>query len=470
MALNGIPTPWARLEDWAEYRTIITDLYVIRRKKMKEVIQIMAEEYDFHATQKMYKMRFKKWGVTKNISSNPACVKDVRPSRVSGPGMNTTESSETDQKSKRIIVTPKRSTRRITSLGSIRSPQHLSTKLAIRTMTPPDCYKFAEGTLHLAQVYVSSIRFPNLGSAISNKKLVTAASSAEWLNCVITAKTLLALGHFQRATLVIDICCHQYRSLLDSQDLSLMAVTVVAILKVLHYWPRLAEAFLNFICQMSRTVLGTYHLLSMLFQKLMEAGVDHLAYCIAMTLQHFLGGIVHVMPHPMMASYGDFYNDMFHGQFIDASTVLSEIQHLQHRLNHPPRVTQSHFFEDTTAIKCRLAWLYIYGMRYEDATKLMWGMLSDPLVDIHVTTGCYDILYDIALVENNHDRALYMIQRAVEASVKAYGYIHSTTARIMARLESCLRRMGRLPEAEKVHSDSEVQLREICEKARRLRI
>ncbi|KAI8945055.1 Clr5 domain-containing protein [Xylaria longipes] len=420
----------------------------------------------------MYKTRFKKWGLARK-RSRPACVKDTRPARASRPVMSASGPPETERKS----IAPKTSTRQITLQGSIHTlQQYLWTQSAIRSMAPPDCYRFAELACHHMQLYISSIGFPDEGSSVTDRRLVTIATGAEWLNCATTAKTLLFYGHFQRAVLLIDVCCQQYKSLLGSQDPSLMVITVAAVLKVLRCWPSLAQTFLSFVCKMSQVVLGTSHPLSVLFHRFKEAGLDHLAYCIGVTLQCFLGGIVHIMPHPMMESYGDTYYDLVHGRILDQSTTTSEILHLQHRLQRRLQgqpETQSNFsnsLEDNLIIRCRMAWLYFYGRRYEEATELILEMLSEPTVDAYITTGCYDILYDIAVAENNYDLALDMMQKAVETSVEAYGYAHYTTTRKMVRLEFCLRGMGRLSEADKVQSSWEMQLAQICEKVQRLRL
>ncbi|KAI0543880.1 Clr5 domain-containing protein [Xylaria curta] len=464
MDSNLLSTPWAQAEEWDAHREIITELYVNQRRKMKDVMRTMAEDYGFHATRRMYKTRFRKWGVAKNVKAIP---EDTPENVVSASG-----SSEADRQPKQPIA-PIMTVQRITNHGSVHARRHFWTQPDIQNIAPPDCYKFAEGTLHFTQVYINSIGFPSLGSSIADKKLITIAASAEWLNNVMTAKTLLGFGHVRGAVLLIDACCHQYRSLLTSGDLSLVAFTVLAILKVFKYWPSLAMAFLQFICKMSDIVLGTSHPFSMLFRKFREAGVDHLVYCFGMTVRHFLGGIVHIMPHPMMESYGDHYSDMFQRKMLDTNTALSELYHLQRRLRHRLQglpENESDIVEETPAMQCRIAWLHYYARRYEDATEMIMGMLNEPEVDARVTAGCYDILYDVALAENKHDLALDMIQKAVEASVVAYGYAHSSTTRQMARLETCLRAMGRLPEADKVHSSWEMQVTQICDKVQRMRL
>ncbi|KAJ8125923.1 hypothetical protein O1611_g7715 [Lasiodiplodia mahajangana] len=436
MALNRLRTPWAETEDWAKHRTIITDLYVKQGKRMKDVMRTMTEEYGFHATRRMYKTRFKKWGLVKNPKSGSACPQSSPPKPVVSPSM----------------PPPKGGVGQITKDVSIPILQNLWMSSSIGNIAPPDCYRFAENTLQSTQAYFSSTGFTSLGLAAPDKKLVTATACAEWLDCMITAKALLTFGYCRQAVLLIDLCCHQYRPLLSSQDPSLMAVTITCILKVLRYWPDLAKTFLNFICTMSQIVLGAPHPLSTVFQQLQKAGIGHLAYCIYMTLRQLIGGIVHVMPHPMMDSYGDFYGDMIHGKIIDTHTILSELQPLQSRFQHYPQgqpETHPSPPEETAAIQCRIASLHYYGKRYEDATKWTLRMLNQPLVSAHVATGCYDILHDIAVAENKYDLALERIKQAVDASIEAYGRFHYSTIRKTARLDFCLRRMGRLDEASK---------------------
>ncbi|KAL0932905.1 uncharacterized protein CTRU02_211868 [Colletotrichum truncatum] len=53
-------------EAWESFRLTIKQLYLEERRPLKEVMQIMAEQYGFQATPKMYKTRFSQWGFVKN--------------------------------------------------------------------------------------------------------------------------------------------------------------------------------------------------------------------------------------------------------------------------------------------------------------------------------------------------------------------------------------------------------------------
>ncbi|TGJ81127.1 hypothetical protein E0Z10_g7634 [Xylaria hypoxylon] len=365
VVLNQTSIPWAQEEDWVKHRTTITELYMKQRRKLEDVKRTMAEEYGFYATLRMYKTRFKKWGLAKNKKPKPVFFKS------------------SDSECADVPVLP------------------------AAFMDPAD----------------------------------------------------------------------DTESLLGSQDLSLLEITTVAILKFMRYGPGLAEAFINYACTLSQIVLGAAHPLSMLFQKYKVAGPDQFAYCIGTAIQYCvgeycLGGVAHVVSHPMMESYGDMYSELIYHKIFRPAITLSELQHFQNYLqNHvqeqPGR--QSILRERVQGLHCRVAWLHFYAGHYQDAAKVVFGMLNEPRADSRVITGCYDILYDIAVAENKDDLALEMIQKAVAASVDAYGHAHCTTVRKMARLESYLRSKGQVQEADKVRSDSEMQLEQICEEIRHSR-
>jgi hypothetical protein len=77
---SGVP-PTA--EEWERHRSLFTRLYVGENRTLKEIRQILARDYDFHATfvttaggssvvlliscrERMYKSRITQWGIGKN--------------------------------------------------------------------------------------------------------------------------------------------------------------------------------------------------------------------------------------------------------------------------------------------------------------------------------------------------------------------------------------------------------------------
>ncbi|KAK0609577.1 Clr5 domain-containing protein [Bombardia bombarda] len=60
---------WASDEDWERHRPVIARLYMKENKKLWQLVEYMAQEHGFHATPKMYKTRFKRWGLWKNTKA-----------------------------------------------------------------------------------------------------------------------------------------------------------------------------------------------------------------------------------------------------------------------------------------------------------------------------------------------------------------------------------------------------------------
>ncbi|KAK0513135.1 hypothetical protein JMJ35_004121 [Cladonia borealis] len=75
------PEGWASAQDWVKHRALITELYP--KLMLKEIMDKMAFEHNFKATEKMYKSRFTQWGLRKNAKrkgqSNQQSGREKRP-------------------------------------------------------------------------------------------------------------------------------------------------------------------------------------------------------------------------------------------------------------------------------------------------------------------------------------------------------------------------------------------------------
>ncbi|KAH8743479.1 hypothetical protein F5883DRAFT_437839, partial [Diaporthe sp. PMI_573] len=58
---------YADKNDWEFHRERISKMY--RVMKLKDVLAFMEKTHEFFATEKMYKDRFKMWGVEKNVTA-----------------------------------------------------------------------------------------------------------------------------------------------------------------------------------------------------------------------------------------------------------------------------------------------------------------------------------------------------------------------------------------------------------------
>ncbi|KAI0431939.1 Clr5 domain-containing protein [Xylaria sp. FL1042] len=467
---NRTSVPWAQDKDWDKHRTIITDLYLIRKKSLKDVKGVMEEEYGFRShkfkcrrpsvhdsylissSPKMYKTRFKKWGVAKNRCKlvpleEAGAERTIKPTEAVG------RSSDGNQSPRQPVVATK-------NRGSAIISRHSRTGLGIRSMTPPDFYKSPEDAFHFIHIYYTTVRFSNLGQNISTGSIPWAPAVAQWCNYQNGARSLFALGYPHRAFLLLDICYHRYKSLLSSQHPSMSDLTLGAIIGLLRFGTRLVESFINFAHQMCQIILGTTHPLSILLQKFKGARAENLAHCAVQALPYYTGYYMFLeSQEAFINSYGDCYGDMICNKIGDPEYELRSLQHhvqhfVQWHAQEQPE-NRSNLLAHIHALQCRIAWIHYYARRYEEATELVLGILREPLADARVISGCgcYEILYEIAVAEKKHDTILDILQKAVATSVKAYGYADCVTAAKMARLESHLRSRGCLEEADRIRVD-----------------
>jgi hypothetical protein len=59
---------YATPEGWKQHRERIIDLY--EGKTLREVLETIERDYKFVATERMYKARFKEWGINKNVTAD----------------------------------------------------------------------------------------------------------------------------------------------------------------------------------------------------------------------------------------------------------------------------------------------------------------------------------------------------------------------------------------------------------------
>ncbi|TRX90289.1 hypothetical protein FHL15_008834 [Xylaria flabelliformis] len=240
----------------------------------------------------------------------------------------------------------------------------------------------------MGSVYFTTVRFPDPEASLSDNTVIAwPLTAGEWLNCV-AAKALFALGYPRRAFLLAEF---------------------------FRLGTGLVEVFLDFACNMYQIILGTSHPLSILIQKFNAVRAESLVPCIKRALQYYEASTIKVDSRPITESYGIYYKDIIYGSFFDESLVLRHLQSLQNHLQSllEQQVQGSpesdyYLLGQVHALQCRIAWIRFYAEQHEEATKLVIGILSEPLVNARVISGCgcYDILYEAAVAKNDHDLAL----------------------------------------------------------------
>ncbi|KAK7941534.1 uncharacterized protein PG986_013921 [Apiospora aurea] len=80
---------YAGSDEWEMHRDTIVDLYIKRRLGLPDVCRIMREQHNFVATERMYKMRFRIWGLRKyktrsDAKTDPSKWREAHGARMAG--------------------------------------------------------------------------------------------------------------------------------------------------------------------------------------------------------------------------------------------------------------------------------------------------------------------------------------------------------------------------------------------------
>ncbi|KAK7991973.1 hypothetical protein PG988_000767 [Apiospora saccharicola] len=217
--------PWAGAFDWSLYRDIITQLYIIDDHPLKEVEEIMRKQFNFHATQKMYKDHFRKWGLRKNLSSQ--FVEDflirTRQQPHSPPGP-----SESPNGSVVVRNWDRRMHRYVRSGSGLSPDAELSYILTGMNRSchfgSPGSLGPAEQSLYMIRDYVMAMdtmssknpRTGPLGPAYS----AAAGKTYYWITLIGIARNFLYEGRTELGFALLNQCFEMFKEMLDPNPLA----------------------------------------------------------------------------------------------------------------------------------------------------------------------------------------------------------------------------------------------------------
>ncbi|KAK8119370.1 Clr5 domain-containing protein [Apiospora kogelbergensis] len=231
--------------DWEGYRGVITRLYSDENRPLKEVVHIMAREYDFQATEKMYKDRLKRWGIRKYMKSAPAGEGELPTKRTLTPRHRELDPHRIrqflHQSSFRLRKSAPGKKATILSTSHPPSPTTLNTRGDLAGM---------EVALQAATTYTN-----------------TCFETGAWdfsLNISGLIPNQWRFASFDLLHSIFD----EYRSLLYRQDPSLVILSLLAIVDLLAVGDELARAFVRYAAPLARIELGERHPLAVLWTKL----------------------------------------------------------------------------------------------------------------------------------------------------------------------------------------------------------
>ncbi|KAK8131551.1 hypothetical protein PG984_007989 [Apiospora sp. TS-2023a] len=303
MAGRGPRGKWASQADWDQHRPVITQLYIDEGKPLKEVIDILENDYDFKATAKMYKVRcsslfnrantdflyicsdqsvyrdrFKQWSLYKYNSmgpsesahrrslvqrrGRPAQVEETRqplPLKtnqylVSGPsssGYTADDACIKVESASGFPVFSKRLGQTFDNTAAYSRPRLLSS---------PDATTLTEVFLRLSNQFMTRNAELQVG--------YTWERTIPWWGELESAARLLDSQHYQEGLRLLGICFDKLVPMLQEPEPALIPAIYMCILRLP---PDLKRPFISYVAKLAAIKLPKGHPLTLMWNKLRES-------------------------------------------------------------------------------------------------------------------------------------------------------------------------------------------------------
>ncbi|KAI1409791.1 hypothetical protein F5Y13DRAFT_88281 [Hypoxylon sp. FL1857] len=483
----------ARDGDWANYRDTITSLYLDQNKSLKEVMRIMREEYYFYATEKMYKIRFNKWGLHKKLRAHQVAellvqrgkraavgktsVSFVHGRKIDSDRLNTYLRRVSPARRKELMAilsgdvelgaAQKRSIEEI--ICRTPSPEPEPEPLP-RRMEAPDSLRLPEECMQIVQSYVSGAFDAALWQTTPDKELVFPRRGRTWLDPVSSARQLFVNGFTEQGFRMLKITFDDYRDVMVRQDPSLLVETCLALGALLHSGPGLAESLMNYVCSMSRIVFGSKHPLHLLFVKLKSANPSEISRFMGLIMQSFLRAVQH--DSRLKPTYlATVYRAMLNSNFIEATTALRCMQDLLADLEEtgpssPGSPGRDALQKDIELLQYHVSWLIKLHNEPTEAKVAAQTFAEtygsgDPRI---ARFSCYNMLRTLRTsYEVSPEEAIELMFQSLSICETEFGRNDNATMTLLATLQSYLHRTGQAEEAARIKADFETRWNEVVE-------
>ncbi|KAI1213909.1 uncharacterized protein F4807DRAFT_204933 [Annulohypoxylon truncatum] len=493
----------ARDGDWTNYRDTITSLYLDQNKSLKEVMRIMREEYYFYATEKMYKIRFNKWGLHKKLRAHQVAellvqrgkraavgkpsVSFVGGRKIDADRLNTYLRRVSPARRKELIAilsgraemasTQKRSIEDIICRTPSPEPEP-EMEMVPRRLEAPDSLRLPEECMQIVQTYVGGAFDGALWQRTPDKELVFPPRGKTWLDPVSSARQLFINGFTEQGFRMIRITFDGYRDVMLRQDPSLLVETCLALGALRQSGPGLAESLINYSYNMSRIVFGPRHPLHLLFARLKSASPSEIAQFSGLILETFLKA-VQVDSRLKPTYLATVYRAMLNSEFLEPAAAQRYMQDLLAGLREDTSLSSS--AADAAAQESRkrdidlldhhLTWLFNVHNKPTEAKVAADTLAANRGRDPRLARfSCYNMLRTLPTsYEVSDEEAVSILYRSLAISEAEFGHNDNATVTVLATLQKYLRRMGRVEEAAKVRKDFETRWDEVVEGMSRLK-
>ncbi|KAI1334727.1 Clr5 domain-containing protein [Xylariaceae sp. FL0016] len=439
------PKGWATAEAWAKHRAIIRTLYLDQRKSLKEVKQIMEVDHDFHATEKMYKYHFNKWGLQKNVkhrqsseqSRRAAAGKSMKPFvhewKLNKGG---DEATSVLASSRSLMVSATRGSGTILRVPT-RTPSP-APRIPMR-LDVPDILRLPEECLHIIQEYTRGFH----DSPLIKDRDAAPPLLLQWPTHMARAATTIRLGSIHHGFRLISVCFQEYRDLMLIHNPLFVIYTFLALYGLLSTGAGLTTSLLNYAVEMSRVLLGPRHPLHLLFIKLRQVDRETMGSNFATFTQACMHGALLSDEYGVELMRLTFAGKMVYHTRIDVDTRL--------RVLHSSLGTVlggAGFRRDAYTEIFGNAWMAVCKGAHAQARSTL-QMLIDSKVEVapHTMMDTYGLLRFIAVEQGNYNEAVDWAY--LEVKHAQIGHNPRTIARRLVDLMGVLRYTGRDDEAEK---------------------
>ncbi|KAH8199689.1 hypothetical protein TruAng_006158 [Truncatella angustata] len=255
---------WASDEDWQKHRDIITNLWWVEDKPLKDVQTIMADEYDFHASDKMYKGRLKGWGLLKNLKSKDANqIMGLAKSGVAtGPLVIRGRPMGSKKWQKRLnrVVTPGESAsspvliRKNSAVYHLPLPEHLAA---------PDTLRLTETGLQAIRDF-TALKFTTQAWDLSGLPYDFDNDKTDgWSNgTVLATQNLIKDRNSATNFSILNKCFEEYAAVVDQATPALIPCTLNNVIRLIPVGPAVADELLGYAARLITIKYGGDHPLS----------------------------------------------------------------------------------------------------------------------------------------------------------------------------------------------------------------
>ncbi|RYP64482.1 hypothetical protein DL770_009195 [Monosporascus sp. CRB-9-2] len=293
MSSANPPHEWATQYDWDAHRETISRLYWDESRPLPEVMEIMRSQHNFYATARMYKFRFKKWGLTKNLKADQE--EQIRVQAANGtvaamplirgrlPGSKklkryTTQlGPETAESAIHALCVRTPASKVQDGMSRSMSALHQgspSPRLSVSgLLNPPDVLRFTQQSLRAVLDYTTN-RVRKGVWDVSGDPYEAVDHADNWHNKIFQATGMIQRGKLKEGFRLLDICYKNYTNELDTEHPLLIIETYTSVLHLAKIQYDLAQSLVRYIAGLCKIRLGPAHPFTRFWSNLQAMGVE----------------------------------------------------------------------------------------------------------------------------------------------------------------------------------------------------